>query len=395
VNEATLLMVGDIILDEPNPDSFFDPSRATLQAGDIVIGHVEVPHTRRGSEQSTDIPAPPADPDHLRALPKAGFHVATLAGNHINDSGPLGITDTVATLRELGLVTVGADVNLAQARAPGLITRNGVRVGVLSYNCVGPRESWATSKKPGCAYVKVLTHYELDHASPGGTPNIYTFAAPDGLDAMASDISHLRTQVDVVVVAFHKGVGHTPAKIEYYERTVSHAAIDAGADIVIGHHAHIMRGIELYQGKPIYHGLGNFVCVTRALAVADNASPERLAWAKRRLALFGFAPDPSMPTYPFHPESRNTAIARCRVNASGLLEAGFIPCYIDSQARPEPLPRERGGEAVVDYIRAISAAAGLKVRLEWQDDWVRVLPPISPVSFTRQTAPMNATEQTA
>ena len=83
--------------------------------------------------------------------------------------------------------------------------------------------------------------------------------------------------VDVLVVALHKGVGHVPAKIEMYERAVSRAAIDAGADIVIGHHAHILRGIELYRGKPIYHGLGNFVCVTRALSTSDNDSPERLA----------------------------------------------------------------------------------------------------------------------
>lgn len=374
---ATLLMVGDIILDEPNPDVLFDPSRATLLGGDVVIGHVEVPHTRRGSEQSTDIPAPPADPDNLLALKNAGLDIATLAGNHINDCGPMGIADTVATLREHGIMTTGADANLAAARKPAIVTRNGVRVGVLSYNCVGPRESWATSRKPGCAYIKVLTHYELDYASPGGPPKIYTFADPETLDAMAHDIAALRELADIVAVAFHKGVGHVPAKIEMYERAVSCAAIDAGADVVIGHHAHIMRGIELYRGKPIYHGLGNFVCVTRALSVSDNESPERLAWAKRRLVLFGFAPDPAMPTYPFHPESRNTAIARCVVNARGVVEAGFIPCYIDADARPEPLTRARGGDAVVDYIRTISQAAGLRVRFEWQTsgecDWVKVL----------------------
>ena len=368
----TLLMVGDLILDEPDPDFFFEPSRAWLQGGDVVIGHVEVPHTRRGSEQSTDIPAPPADPDHLRSLANAGFHVATLAGNHIADLGPAGIADTVATLRGLGLATTGAAGNLAAARAPAIVERGGRRVGVLSYNCVGPRDAWATSKKAGCAYVKVLTHYELDYATPGGPPTIYTFAAPDSLQAMADDIGRLRGQADTVVVALHKGVGHTPAKIEMYETAVVHAAIDAGADIVIGHHAHILRGIELYRGKPVYHGLGNFVCVTRALSVAGNDSPERVAWARRREQLFGFAPDPSMPTSPFHPESRHTAIARCAVAADGSIDAGFIPCYIDAQARPEPLTRERGGQTVVDYIASISAAAGLSVRFEWQDDWVRV-----------------------
>ena len=110
--------------------------------------------------------------------------------------------------------------------------------------------------KAGCAYVHVLTHYELDHASPGGPPRIYTFADPDSLDRMADDIAALAKDVDVVAVSFHKGVGHTPVIVAMYERPVAHAAIDAGADVVFGHHAHIMRGIENYRGRPIFHGLG-------------------------------------------------------------------------------------------------------------------------------------------
>ena len=368
----TLLMVGDIILDEPDADFFFDPSRAELAKGDVLIGHVEVPHTVRGVEQSTDIPAPPADPRNLQALRNAGFDIATLAGNHIADSGAFGIEDTVATLRGLGIATAGAGGNLAEARMPAVTSSKGLRVGVLSYNCVGPRESWATSKKAGCAYVKILTHYELDYATPGGPPTIYTFAAPESLKAMADDIRELRSRCDIVVVALHKGVGHTPALIAMYEQPVSREAIDAGADIVIGHHAHIMRGIEIYRGKPIYHGLGNFVCVTRALAAKENDSPERTAWALRREKLFGFAPDPTMPTYPFHPQSRNTVIARCAVGRDGAIEAGFVPCYIDQQARPQPLQADNGGQAVVDYVAKISAEAGLSVRFEWVDDWVAV-----------------------
>jgi len=157
-----------------------------------------------------------------------------------------------------------------------------------------------------------------------------------------------------------------------YERSIAKAAIDAGADVVIGHHAHILRGIEIYHGKPIYHGLGNFVTVTKALSTAQTDSPERLAWALRREKLFGFKPDPTMPTYPFHPESRNTIIARCAVTAKGLVEAGFIPCYIDQLARPQPLQAHNGGQAVVDYVAKISAAAGLSIQLEWIDDWVAV-----------------------
>ncbi|MEK8052737.1 CapA family protein [Ideonella sp. DXS22W] len=379
-----LHLVGDIILDVPGCGALFEPAHATLASADVLVGHVEVPHTHGTATTSTDVPAPPADPAHLRALAEHGFHVATLAGNHIADCGAEGIADTVATLRGLGLATTGAGMNLREALAPAVLQRRGQRVGVLSWNCVGPRESWATSRKAGAAWVKVLTHYELDYANPGGPPNIYTFAAPDSLDAMAEAVAALARQVDVVVVALHKGCGHTPARIEHYEFGVARAAIDAGAHVVAGHHAHILRGIEVYRGRPIFHGLGNFVTVTQALSVKDNDSPERLAWAKRREALFGFSPDPAMPSYPFHPESRHTAIARCRVSGSGAsaqVEAGFIPCYIDTQARPVPLGRDAQGQATADYIADISRRWRLHTRFEWTHDgsrdWVRVLPAAS------------------
>lgn len=359
--------VGDLVLDEPEPDSFFDHCRDVLRAGDVVVGHVEVPHSTTTVQSSTDVPAPPADPDALSALPRAGFHAVTLAGNHIGDAGPDGVLDTIRHARAAGLVTAGAGASLAEARTPAVVEHDGRSVAVLSYNCVGPRESWATSQKPGGAYVHVLTHYELDHASPGGPPRIYTFADPDSLEAMAADIRKARTTYDHVVVAFHKGIGHTPAVLAMYESPVARAAVDAGADAVIAHHAHIMRGIEIYRGRPIFHGLGNFVTVTRALTPTGGDSEERRAWARRRTELFGFAPDPNMPTYPFHPESRNTVIATVELTDDGV-KGGLLPCWIDDDAKPRPLGRSDGGEKVLDYVRDITARAGFDTEFTWTDD---------------------------
>lgn len=369
--DLSLLAVGDLVLDEPEQESFFEPARRVLRAGDVVIGHIEVPHSTADVQLSTDIPAPGADPAGLAAVAGAGFHVVTLAGNHMYDLGDVGIHDTIGHARKAGLQTAGAGANLDEARRAAIVEHDGMRVGVLSYNLVGPRESWANSRKPGVAYVKVLTHYELDHASPGGPPTIYTFADPAGLEAMAADIEELAARVDVVTVSMHKGVGHTPAVLAMYERPVAKAAIDAGAHAVFGHHAHIMRGIEVYRGRPIFHGLGNFVTVTRALT-PDGDNAERAAWAKRRVELYGFAPDPGMPYYPFHPESRNTAIAKVRVRPGGDVTAGFVPCWIDDAGRPVPHGRDEVGERVAAYLADISARAGLNTSFEWHGDEVRV-----------------------
>lgn len=374
LNEISLLMVGDLVLDEPDPDRFFDGARAVLRGADIVVGHVETPYTLRGREQSGDVPAEAADPAKLASLARAGFHAASLAGNHVYDQGDDGVSDTIAGLREQGIAAFGAGPDLAAARAPAVIERGGLRVGFLSYNCVGPRLSWAGAAKAGCAYVQVISHYETEGANPGGPPQAFTFPETTTLDAMQADIVALRARVDVLVVALHKGLVHTPALLAMYERPVARAAIEAGADIVVGHHPHIARGIEFYKGRPIFHGLGNFVTVTHALNVEGNAHPARLAWAERRRKLFGFTPDPAMPCYPFHPESRNTMIADCRIGADGRVSAGFRPCWIDDTGAPQVLGQGAQGQAVLDYLAGIGRAAGMDTRFDWEGERVVASP---------------------
>lgn len=335
---------------------------------------MEVPHTSRGTTQSSDVPAEGADPAHLAALARAGFGVATLAGNHIYDQGDFGIRDTVDGLRAVGVAPVGAGMNLAEALEPAVVERAGVRFGVLSFNCVGPRDSWAGVRKAGCAYVHVLTHYELDHASPGGPPSIYTFAELDSLERMMGAVEALRPRCDVLLVAFHKGIGHVPAAVAQYEKQVGRAAIDAGADLVVSHHPHICRGVEVYRGRAIFHGLGNFVTVTHALSL-DTSDPQRAAWAKRRKQLYGFEPDPETPEYPFHPESRNTLIARLDVHDDGSLVSSFQPCFINRRSQPEVLGHDARGEQVAAYLADITHRAGLRAGFAWDGDRVAVHAP--------------------
>jgi poly-gamma-glutamate synthesis protein (capsule biosynthesis protein) len=128
----------------------------------------------------------------------------------------------------------------------------------------------------------------------------------------------------------------------------------------------------MHRGRAFFHGLGNFVTVTRALTPVGNDSPEREAWARRRKELYGFAPDPDMPFYPFHPESRNTVIAVCRFTAGGVVSAGFAPCWIDDAGRPVPLSRVDGAR-VADYVARIGEEAGLDTAFAWDGDEV-VLP---------------------
>lgn len=348
------MFTGDVVLDEPGPDYWLAGIAPALHTADLVLGHLEVPHSHSLHEMAGDVPAPAADPAHLAALPRAGFDAMTLAGNHIADCGAAGIADTCAALQALGLAHAGAGADLAAARAPLLLTTgDGRRVGVLSYNCVGPEAAWATPTRAGCAWLPVATA-DGSIVRPAA---VFAAPQPEAAQWLADDIAALRKSADLIVVAMHKGTVHTPARIEAYERALAHSAIVAGADLVIGHHAHIVRGIEFIHGKPVFHGLGNGCVVTRALTL-DQAHPARAAWALKRQQLFGFTPDPAFELAPFHPEAVHSFLARVLWQPDGTLECGIVPVVVEAPGRPRLAVGDEIGR-VCDYLARITTGAGL------------------------------------
>src|SRR5262245_56174218 len=147
--QLDLTFAGDLVLDEPDPDHWLGGIAPVLHAADVAIGHLEVPHTHRGSALKSDVPAPGADPAHVAAIARAGFDAVSLAGNHIADCGAEGIADTVSALESVGVRHAGAGATLEAARKPAVLDCNGMHVALLSYNCVGPEESWATQTSAG------------------------------------------------------------------------------------------------------------------------------------------------------------------------------------------------------------------------------------------------------
>jgi len=181
--------------------------------------------------------------------------------------------------------------------------------------------------------------------------------APDTGERLRSDIEAARATAELVIVALHKGIVHTPARLAPYERPLTSAALEAGADVVVGHHAHILRGIEMADGRPVFHGLGNACVVTHALTPAQD-HPARADWARRRRELFGFEPDPRYPLAPFHPEAVHAVLGIVIVRASGRIECGVVPLFVEPPGRPVCVADERA-EDVIDYIERIGAIAQL------------------------------------
>ncbi len=354
-----IILAGDLVLDEPDAGHWLSGIAPALKAADLAIGHLEVPHSRRGAELQGDVPAPGAPPENLAAIREAGFGMLSLAGNHIADCGAEGIADTIAELDRLGIGHAGAGLSLDEARKHTIMAAGRFRVALLSYNCVGPEASWASDKRAGCAWLRI----ETADGAPIAPAAQLERMADDVPAILARDVAAARNEADLVLVALHKGIVHTPARLAPYERPLAHAAIDAGASAVIGHHAHIVRGIEFYRGRPIFHGLGNGCVVTRALSPAQD-HPARREWAERRKTLFGFEPDPAYTLAPFHPDAVNAMLGRLRCHEDGRIDAGIVPVHVEAPGRPV-LAHGAQARDIMNYIAGITVAADLpQVRID-------------------------------
>ena len=355
----TLLGVGDLIVEKPNPDFYFSLVAPVLKKGDVVVGNGEIVFTDRSLPTFVEMfPSPGCPMANMDSIAKAGFNVITLAGNHICDRGLPGVEDTIAGFKKLGVTVTGAGLNIDEARVPAIIERGGTRFGFLNYNCVGPEGQWATFDKYGCAYVHIISHYETA-TNPGGSCDVYTFAEPRSLKAMIADIKKLRPLCDVLSVVFHKGIA-VSTKLTMYDQQVSYAAIDAGADLVLGHHAHMPKGIEVYKGKVIFHGLGQFIPVAIGL-IGERAKAHRILAAPSIADLYGLKQ--GAPQF-------KCMIAKCVIEDKKITRVSYLPCLINEKQQPEILKHDERGQQLVDYIDMLNKDEELDTVSAWDGDEV-------------------------
>jgi poly-gamma-glutamate synthesis protein (capsule biosynthesis protein) len=230
--------VGDRIVAE-GPAVPFAGVAQTLGSAGLLVANLECVISELGEPQpkAYTFRAPPAAADSL-AL--AGVDVVSLANNHSLDYGFEALSDTRQRLADRQIAAVGAGDNEAAAHTPVIVERNGLRVALLAYVDV-PVETrsgfdtrtWiATADAPGIAWADVAQ--------------------------ISTDVAAARAQADVVVVLLHFGFESRP-QVTTAQRAEAHAAIDAGAALVLGSHPHVLQGVERYNGGLIAYSLGNFV----------------------------------------------------------------------------------------------------------------------------------------
>jgi poly-gamma-glutamate synthesis protein (capsule biosynthesis protein) len=215
--------------------------RSRLRSADITVGNLESTLSTEGSPtQGGDSFA--ADPRVREGLRDAGFDALSMANNHAGDYGERALVQTSDLLADAGLMPFGAGRNLADARRPAVVERNGTSFGFIGFNSIGETPE-AGPGLPGASSVSMpIRTGPLDGAE---------------LDRVLEDVRRLARHVDVVTVLPHWGDQYTerPLPIQEY---VARRLVRAGADLVVGGHPHWVQGASLVGDSLVVQSLGNF-----------------------------------------------------------------------------------------------------------------------------------------
>ncbi len=318
--EVSLIAVGDIMLSRyvarkiaavQDAHYVFHKVRDYLSRGDVVFGNLECP-IAAGRKIGSGEMVFRAEPGMEAVLKQTGFTVLSLANNHLPDFGERGVTETLDYLESAGIRTTGAGRNDLEAYSASLLEVKGIRFAFLAYNDhdVVPSRYEAGPERSGTAFMDIFR--------------------------MTAAVREARHVADFVVVSMHSGHEYTK-QANSSQSAFAHAAIDAGAELVIGHHPHVVQPVEQYRGKYILYSLGNFVF--------DQA----------------------------HSGTRDAIIATCIFDREGISRIEFFPVNIEEYCRPrfvEPVQFPH----IIDRLcfplsdRSVFAWSEKKMTLE-QADW--------------------------
>lgn len=234
--KSDIIFLGDIAffpssnLYDVNPDEIVIEYGSMLNC-DLKMANFEFPLTVKKiahfKNSHTGYIAPRISLEFMRHF---NFDLLSLANNHILDWGMEGIQETINSLNKLGIATLGAGENEQAARKSLIFERNGIKFGFLAYCKNG--QNCATPNTPGAAALLV--------------------------DNVRADIEALLKYVDHVIVNLHWGVEFSDYPYPN-DVKIAHSIIDYGASCIIGHHPHVVQGMEIYKGRPIFYSLGSFI----------------------------------------------------------------------------------------------------------------------------------------
>ena len=246
--EVRIAACGDIMMDRGVAEAMgqlgaswpFSGSSGLLSQADIAFANLETSVSDGGFRISGKGIWFRSRPEHLQLLKDAGIDIVSVANNHILDYGLAALTDTLAHLDSQGIRHVGAGDDLKEARQGAVLEANGLKVGFVAYSDFHDI-FWSFTER-------------FTFAATGSRAGMAPAISP----LMAEDVKRLKKAADFVVVSVHWGQEYMrfPDSLQVDR---AHALVDAGADLVLGHHPHVLQPVECYKGALIFYSLGNFV----------------------------------------------------------------------------------------------------------------------------------------
>ncbi len=338
-DDLTIMAVGDVHVDRADPPSVFALIAPVLRQGDIVVGNLEGILSNRGEPILGKIEIGSrhlrSAPENVEALTSAGFNAMVMANNHDMDYGPEGLLQSMETLDRVNIAHAGGGRNLEEAHRLMILERNGTRVAILSYTSIFPPAGYAAEEnKAGLATIRVYTSYQAPENimyMPGATPLITTLPDQVEEDRMIADVRQAKQSADIVLVAFHWGVSWGRGVVVGYQKELGRAAIDAGADLILGAHPHRLMAMEIYKEKLICYSLGNFVM--------DGM---------RRWSHWG---------------EEDTLILKCSVHNKRIKKYSFIPTCTNSEWQPYLANLERSRE-IARQMESVSQEFGTNFTMD-------------------------------
>ena len=326
----SIILVGDVNLrNVTDPHMPFAHVQDTFNEADLRFANCEGCY----ADPTLEIPYKSGwfHPDRaaVEGLAVAGFDAVGCANNvHY---GVEAIQESLSHLDRLNIAHTGAGKNREAARKPAIVEKNGARFGFLAYTSVfWPVGHAAGPDQTGVATVKGHTAYRPHHRileMPGAPAIVETWPDAQELAAMQADVRALRKNVDLLVMSCHWGVSGSQDIVDY-QQAIGHAAIDAGADLVIGHHPHVPQGIEVYKERAIFYSLGNFM----------------FGWEKMKAR---------------HPEG---LMVHGAVREGKLTVVSVVPIWRNELGQPQIVStKSADGQRIVQTVKSLSAPMGTKL----------------------------------
>lgn len=330
-SSAVAHVVGDVFVNRPEPETAFGEVKHKFEESDALIANLEGGFGTDAEPLSFSAPNIRANYDCVEGIEQVDFDVLSLANNHAMDFGPDGLVETLDVLEDKSIAAAGAGRNRELAERPVVFERSGVTIGVVAYEATTLSLNIAMQAavdRPGMNVLLVRPDYP---------DNVSEY----DLRRMEAAVSEASEEVDVLITMMHFGaaVDHT---ITESQRVIAETAAQAGADLVVGAHPHVLQAVDSHDSTPILYSLGHFLFDSLEFKLGLGALDyfPRIASA--------------------------TAIAELGLSKDGLDDLRLYPCYIEDFDPYLPDPDSEEYAYVADILLDTSERDG--ITLQQADD---------------------------